>query len=223
MASLREKLSKIQMEIKAPKNLRNTFGGYNYRNAESILEAFKPFEEKYKVGLIVTDKIEMIADRIYVVAQASLYDCESDDVMMAQAYAREAVTKKGMDDAQVTGATSSYARKYALNGLFLLDDTKDADTDEYQRESDAKANKQAKGKAKEAPAPAPGTEDQKTVVIDAKSVELLRGMFAQNGIDEAFVCGLYKIAGLENATRNQYSNMMGHMEEIKKKQEEKKG
>ena len=126
------KLMAIQKELKAPKNLKNSFGNYYYRNAESILEALKPLEVKYKVITVLSDEIVEIGGRVYVKTIASLIDAENDnEPLTVTAYAREAETKKGMDDAQVTGATSSYARKYALNGLFLLDDTKDDDTDEY--------------------------------------------------------------------------------------------
>lgn len=129
--SLREKLSLIQYALKAPKNLRNSFGNYNYRNAEGILEAFKPYEASQKVFLTVGDEIVEVGGRIYVKATATIYDVESNASISNSAYAREAETKKGMDESQITGTASSYARKYALNGLFLLDDTKDADTDEY--------------------------------------------------------------------------------------------
>ena len=137
--TIKEKLMHIQHELKAPKNLRNNFGGYNYRNAESILEALKPLLAKYGATVTITDTIEEIGGRIYVKAMASIWDIERKDVaninnipISVEAYARESETKKGMDDAQITGATSSYARKYALNGLFLLDDTQDVDTEADQ-------------------------------------------------------------------------------------------
>ena len=133
--TLKEKLMKIQVEMKAPKNLENTFGKYKYRNAEGILEALKPYEEKYKVTTTISDEVVEVAGRVYVKAIATIRDIESDEEYSVVAYAREAETKKGMDDAQVTGATSSYARKYALNGLFLLDDSKDPDSDEYQKQT----------------------------------------------------------------------------------------
>ena len=143
--TIREKLKAIQTELKAPKNLYNKFGNYSYRNAEGICEAVKPFLEKYNVALVIWDEVIEIGGRIYVKAYARIMDCESsknpteatatEDYITATAYARECETKKGMDDAQITGATSSYARKYALNGLFLLDDTKDVDTEEYQAQS----------------------------------------------------------------------------------------
>ena len=122
---------KIQVELKAPKNLFNKFGNYKYRNAEGICEAVKPYLQQYNVNLILRDSIDDVAGRVYVKATATLYDCESDSHVEAFAYAREAEMKKGMDESQITGTASSYARKYALNGLFLLDDTKDADTDEF--------------------------------------------------------------------------------------------
>ena len=133
--NLKEKLQKIQVELKAPKNLHNKFGDFNYRNAEGILEAVKPFEKKYKVAFRISDDVVGVLDRVYVKAVASIFDVESEEEICSVGWAREAVTKKGMDDAQVTGAASSYARKYALSGLLLLDDTKDADSDEYHEQT----------------------------------------------------------------------------------------
>jgi hypothetical protein len=118
-----EILNKIQMALKVPKAQKNTFGNYNYRSCEDILEAVKPLLGK--ASLILTDEIVMIGDRFYVKATATLSD-EANTVSVS-AFARESVDKKGMDVAQITGAASSYARKYALNGLFCVDDTKDAD------------------------------------------------------------------------------------------------
>lgn len=131
--TINDKLSAIQTKIKAPKNLYNSFGKYNYRNAESILEAVKPYLESLNLFLVINDSIVMVGERYYVRATATLADCETGESIEVSAYARETEEKKGMDGSQVTGATSSYARKYALNGLFLLDDTKDADTDEYAK------------------------------------------------------------------------------------------
>ena len=138
--NLKEKLLKIQAEMKVPKDLYNSFGKYKYRNAESIMEAFKPLGKKYGAILVITDDIVLIQERFYVETTATLFDVESDEKIEVKAKARESETKKGMDDSQVTGATSSYARKYALNGLFLLDDTKDADSDEYAKETNKRNN-----------------------------------------------------------------------------------
>ena len=130
---LKEKLQKHQVELKPPKNLHNSYGDFNYRSAEGILEAVKPFEKNYKVMFNISDEVVGILDRVYVKAIASIIDVESEEEIRSVGWAREAVTKKGMDDAQITGAASSYARKYALSGLLLLDDTKDADSDEYSK------------------------------------------------------------------------------------------
>lgn len=140
-----EVLRFTQIELKAPKNLRNSFGGYNYRNAEGILEALKPYEHKFGFYTTLSDEIVEVGGRIYVKATATL--TLGGDAVSVSAYAREPEIKKGMDEAQITGAASSYARKYALNGLFLLDDTKDADTDEYITQTLEKAKTKAKPKA----------------------------------------------------------------------------
>ncbi|WP_407461865.1 ERF family protein [Methanobrevibacter sp.] len=150
--SLREKLMRIQVELKAPKNLYNSFGKYKYRNAEGIQEALKPMEKTYNVTTILTDEMIELSGRVYVKAIATIMDCETEEMISTTAYAREADAKKGMDEAQVTGATSSYARKYALNALFLLDDTKDVDSEEYQAQSKDAKPAQAKPQAQTAPA-----------------------------------------------------------------------
>lgn len=133
--NIKQKLVQIQNELKAPKGRKNTFGGYKYRSCEDIMEAVKPLLRKYAVMLTIRDEVDHVGDRYYIKAIAYLEDTESDGFYSVAAYAREDDQKKGMDAAQVTGASSSYARKYALNGLFLIDDTKDADTDEFQREN----------------------------------------------------------------------------------------
>ncbi len=121
-----KELIQIQSELKAPKNQHNSFGKYNYRSAEDILEALKPLLLKYECQLTIHDELEMMGDRIYIKAVAII---EKDEkAVHTTAYAREEATKKGMDGAQITGSASSYARKYALNGLFLIDDTKDPDS-----------------------------------------------------------------------------------------------
>lgn len=140
---------KIQTTLKAPKNLFNSFGNYKYRNAEGILEAVKPLLAENKLSMYISDDVQAVNDRVYVKATVSIFDIETGESVMATASAREALNKKGMDDSQITGTASSYARKYALNGIFLLDDTKDADTDENQKERTARSNKQEQEKNKE--------------------------------------------------------------------------
>lgn len=120
-----QKLISIQAALKAPKGQRNTFGNYNYRSCEDILEALKPLLKQEGLLLTISDSIEFIGNRFYVKATATVAD--GDKTVSVTAYAREEETKKGMDGSQITGAASSYARKYALNGLFAIDDTKDAD------------------------------------------------------------------------------------------------
>jgi hypothetical protein len=119
-------LTNVQSRLKAPKGQTNSFGNYKYRSCEDIVEAVKPLLFEHGAYLNVSDTIELIGDRYYVKATAAVHSAAGD--ISATAYAREPLAKKGMDEAQVTGATSSYARKYALNGLFAIDDTKDADS-----------------------------------------------------------------------------------------------
>lgn len=142
--SIYEKLLSIQTELKAPKSQYNKFGGYNYRNCEDILEALKPLLKRHNATVLLTDKIENIGDRFYVRANATFIDIESGEKVMVSALAREDLSKKGMDSSQVTGSTSSYARKYALNGLFCIDDNRDTDTLNNSKEYTAppKAQKQ---------------------------------------------------------------------------------
>ena len=135
MSDFLKRVGMAQAELKAPKNQYNSFGKYNYRSCEDILEAAKPINKKHGLVLLLTDKPVCIGQRYYIEATARLYDIESDQFIEATASAREADTKKGMDDSQVTGTASSYARKYALNGLFNIDDTKDADTDAYKKQT----------------------------------------------------------------------------------------
>lgn len=142
-----EKLKNIQKKLKAPKGQKNTFGKYNYRSCEDILEAVKPLLEG--ATLTLTDEIVVLGgsvdQRFYVKSTATIKDGKEE--AFATAYAREQETKKGMDSAQITGAASSYARKYALNGLFLIDDTKDADT----MDNSSEGQKQAKTTPKKDP------------------------------------------------------------------------
>lgn len=131
-----QKLLNIQKDLKAPKSQYNAFGKYNYRNCEDILEAVKPLCEREKACLTLSDEVVQIGERYYIQASATLYDSETGDIInTVTAYARESETKTGMDSSQITGSASSYARKYALNGLFNIDDTKDADSDENPKKA----------------------------------------------------------------------------------------
>ena len=140
-----QKLLNIQRDLKAPKSQYNSFGKYNYRNCEDILEAVKPLCAREGACLTISDAVVQIGERYYIQATATLQDSENGEVIaLVTAYAREEAEKKGMDASQVTGAASSYARKYALNGLFDIDDTKDADSDEKGEKPAKPSNSAAK-------------------------------------------------------------------------------
>ena len=141
--SVYEKLIAVQSELKAPKNQRNSFGNYNYRSCEDILEALKPILAEHKATVFISDNPSVRENLwTYIESTATFVDIETGESVRVTAYAREAEMKKGMDVSQVTGSASSYARKYALNGLFLIDDTKDADTDEHRKQTGGQTNKQ---------------------------------------------------------------------------------
>lgn len=135
-----QKLSAIQVNLKAPKGQRNNFGKYNYRSCEDILEALKPLLDENQCIILLSDEVKEIENRVYVEATATLIDAESGEKIEVSAYAREPLNKKGQDESQITGSTSSYARKYALNGMFAIDDTKDEDTNELRHEKAQRNN-----------------------------------------------------------------------------------
>ena len=186
-----EKIREVQTQIKAPKNLYNSFGKYKYRNAEGILEAVKPYLSGYNLCLTLSDEIVQVGERYYVKATATIYDGMGSGSMSVSAYAREAVAKKGMDDSQITGTASSYARKYALNGLFLLDDTKDADTDENRIERE---NRQA----------------EKT--ISKTEAKALYAMLQNRGIDVNDFMAEKNIQKLSDLSPEEYAKAMRELE-----------
>jgi len=144
--SVYRKVQKIQRNLKAPKGQYNKFGKYKYRNAEDILEALKPLLNDYDCFINISDEIILIQDRFYVKATAKIVCSDSGESVETSAFSREALSKKGMDEGQVTGSTSSYARKYALNGLLAVDDTKDDDfsAPEVKKPSKTTAKKEEK-------------------------------------------------------------------------------
>jgi hypothetical protein len=169
-------LYQIQKRLVAPKNQFNAFGKYKYRSLEDICEAVKPLLAEYKYSLILTDEVVMVGNRYYVMATAKLYDESGNGIATNCAFARESETKKGMDESQITGAASSYARKYALNGLFCIDDTKDADgTNTHGKEEEnATTKKQAPEKEKQEII----IEDLRLAVDSAKTEEDLTEMWS---------------------------------------------
>ena len=137
--SVYKKLIEVQSKLKAPKNQYNSFGKYSYRNCEDILEALKPILKEVGATIIISDEVVSVNERYYVKATVKFIDTETGDMVEASANAREEDNKKGMDSSQLTGSTSSYARKYALNGLFAIDDTKDSDfTNTHDKEDKKK-------------------------------------------------------------------------------------
>lgn len=160
--NLYKKLQKVQEELKAPKTQKNKFGGYMYRSCEDIQEAVKPILAKYGAIITLSDDVKGTEtnDRVYVVATATFIDIEDGASYSVKACAREEEVKKGMDKAQITGSASSYARKYALNGLLLIDDTKDADTRD-NRTTESEPKQEDEPKQAERPQRTPRSERQK--------------------------------------------------------------
>lgn len=208
------KLIQIQQKLKAPKGQYNSFGKYKYRSQEDILEAVKPHLASVGATLTVSDDLQYIGDRYYVKATAILYDESGEVIEQVSAYAREEEVKKGMDGSQITGTASSYARKYALNGLFLIDDTKDADTDEWKNQTDrqkenAKAEEVLEKKVE---------ETSKKTIGDARAKALEKHL-SQNGILVQTVYDLYKVKALKDLTEKQHENIANNLKKIKEHQD----
>ena len=171
-------LQAIQVELKAPKSLYNSFGKYHYRSAETILEAVKPLLAKHGAQLTLSDEIIAVNERIYVKATASITD--GTESVTTTAFAREPDEKKGMDGSQITGTASSYARKYALNGLFLIDDTKDADTDEYHNQT-----------------------TEPSIQVKVETYKQMQAEIHRTGTDINKLCAFYKVKALNELTEEQ--------------------
>lgn len=207
-------LQAIQTELKAPKGQYNKFGNYKYRSCEDILEAVKPILAKYGATIIITDDIEVRGDRYYVRATAVLRVGEKV-IGTTQAFAREPEEKRGMDSSQITGTASSYARKYALNGLLLIDDTKDEDSNELREEKAAKAASQKKTGIK--------TEEEmkatETQTIDSLALTAVKARLAETSkqlgktLDEEALC---KMVGCESLDKMTYPQLRVLNENIDK-------
>lgn len=199
--SITSKLMEIQTKMKAPKNLYNSFGEYKYRNAEGILEAVKPFLTMTNTCVTLSDDIVAVGDRIYVKATAELIDNESGDVVRTTAFARESEEKKKLDASQLTGVASSYARKYALNGLFALDDTKDADTDEF--------HKQTQDAPRRAVEPVEASEAvEGTNTLTDTEVMVIEALATQKSVSIQTIMDAYKVTDLHQLNSKQYTNLM---------------
>ena len=191
-----EALKKIQQELKAPKNQVNSFGGFNYRSAEDILEAVKPLLAKYNAEMIIYDDIIEVGGRVYVKATAEISD--GKQTIKVTACAREPLQKTKMDEPQITGTASSYARKYALNGLFLIDDTKDPDTDEYKRQTSEPQQKANTSRVSARNQQAAGCEK-----ISKATVQTLDGLIKQTNSDYKKLLDFFKVGKLEDLTAEQ--------------------
>lgn len=227
-----EKLQHVQSGLKAPKNQYNKFGNYYYRNCEDIQEAAKPLLQEVKAALVVGDELVMIGDRYYIRATAKFVDCESGESVDNTAYAREEQEKKGMDVSQVTGSTSSYARKYALNGLFCIDDVKDADNQDNASSRPSAAGKGNKSSVKPdrrtateatepvGPLPDRGTEQEKVTPAMIKSVEALVEKYSAKGLKMEKILKMYSIKAMTDMSVVQYKDCMKKLELYKKAEEE---
>lgn len=193
MDGFMKRVQMLQKELNAPKNLYNKFGNFYYRNAESILEAFKPLGEKYSFVLLLEDEIVNIANRFYVKATATLIDAEDSSLSLsATAYAREQDAKKGMDEAQVTGTSSTYARKYALNGLFIIDDTKDDDAGEEKEYCEMKQKVAEMEKEKGKP------KGEASLRASAEQVAQIKTILINSGKTEEQFCTNYGIKNIKD-------------------------
>ena len=215
---LHEKLLAIQTKLKAPKGQYNKFGNFNYRSAEDILEAVKPLNAEQGVLLTITDEIKEIGGRVYVVATATVSD--GTDELKVSAFAREPENKKGMDESQITGATSSYARKYALNGLYAIDDNKDADTDEHKQQQENAPKKQQTQKQQQQEK---GFTEQELHELVEKYVRNIEAL----GVDRAklieFVCNKHSVGNLFDLKSNVLVGELNAIYLNKKGQAENKG
>ena len=201
-----EKLTRIQAELKAPKKQYNSFGKYNYRSCEDILDALKPLLDRYNASVIISDDIVLVGARFYVKATATFIDNETGQQKSATAFAREPETKKGMDESQITGTASSYARKYCLNGLFLIDDTKDADTDENRNEREGRQQKQPK--QQKAQKPQEKEFDPNEVSEKQAKLNAVRSLCKQGKISEQAIINVFRqkkpnLKSIEELAENQ--------------------
>lgn len=203
-------LMAVQAELKAPKNQHNSFGKYDYRSAEDIIEAVKPLLKDNGLFLNMSDEIVLIGDRYYVKATVKVVDVVTGESVQTSALAREAAQKKGMDESQVTGTASSYARKYALNGLFAIDDNRDADTNEYAAQTHQNAaGARPRGNAGNYKG---NTDNIRHKAMHGLSAEMKR--LGMTGEEVSALCGLkFGKTNSRDLTTGQLSELAAHLEE----------
>ena len=190
---LHERLLNVQHKLKAPKGQYNKFGNFNYRSAEDILEAVKPLNFENGLTLTISDEVKEVAGRIYVVAVATVTD--GTDSISVQALAREPENRKGMDESQITGATSSYARKYALNGLYAIDDNKDSDNENKNKNEQ---NKEDDG-------------SKELILLVSKYLEKLEFMGVERKVVVDYICETYKVKQILEVAPNK---LIGELKKI---------
>ena len=198
--SIYAKLIKVQNELKAPKNQYNSFGKYAYRNCEDICEAVKPILLEHNLAMFIGDSVELIGDRYYIKATVTVVDTETGETLTNSALAREEENKKGMDSSQVTGSTSSYARKYALNGMFLIDDTKDSDfTNTHGKENNEEKLSRIKGTG-----------------LSEAQIKRLYAIAAKANVEKSMVLKAikqeFKVEKAELLTKDQYDELCARLE-----------
>jgi hypothetical protein len=212
-------LQAVQRELKAPKGQYNSFGKYKYRSCEDIVEAVKPLLNEQGLILTMCDEVVGVADRVYIKATCKVIDVANGDVIETSALARESLTKKGMDDSQITGTASSYARKYALNGLFAIDDTKDADTDQYKQQTNGSNSSQNRPQATQKQNAgtykgntANGAQDE----MRAKAIKSLNAEIERTGVASSEVAAIAKAkygkASVKEMTTGQICELANKLE-----------
>ena len=205
--SIYEKLLAIQQKLKVPKNQYNTFSNFYYRSCEDILESLKPLCNEQKTVLIICDEIAEIGGRIYVVASAKLHDIESSEFIECRGFAREDESQKGKDGAQITGSCSSYARKYALNGMFCIDDAKDADELPPAQQPAAKpaGSQKPANNAKQQPAAKPVEK------VASHQLGQLQALAKQKGVAVESIVAGYKLNSLQDMDGRQWAQTMNSL------------
>lgn len=212
-------LKKIQQELKAPKGQYNSYGKYAYRSAEDILEAVKPLLAKYDAELILSDDITEVGGRIYVKTTARFieHDAETNtnDLATVTAFAREPAERKGMDESQITGTASSYARKYALNGLFLIDDNKDADSIDAPQTDAHPAQRAANNTSVNGRATAQNAA-QRNTAASATVIETIKRLIAETNTDTAKFLAFFKVNAVQDLTADQAKKAYNMLQSKKK-------
>lgn len=214
-----EKLQTVQEKLKAPKNQYNKFGQYHYRNCEDIQEAAKPLLKEVKAALIVGDRLVVEGERYYIEATARFIDCETGERVENVAYAREEREKKGMDAPQVTGSASSYARKYALNGLFCIDDVKDADNqDNTGKSSQTTKSRTGRERKTETDHPDRAVPGRKITSEEMESVRSLIDKHSAKGLKMDKILKMYQIKDIAEMSADQYEDCMNKLKLYEKEE-----